>query len=283
MTDILTYVCVRVNVVCNLNCIHCRAGSNPFLKGEIDKTLLINFVDSLTALGLNHVNITGGEPTMYSKISELISELLDKNLWVTITTNGLNDFTKMIQKLKNINLNKLRIRISIDGDKPLHEYIRGKNTYNRTVKNLKNACDSDLWVAINTVIYNQTIAAIPNLFNDIKDTWIDEWAIITPVQSKSDAKNPFDSSNDASEHIFNIKKAEDLIKSLGFSGKIHCIDFYSHPNTYLFIDEKGWAYFPGFVSSDDIVIGHIANINLNELNSLISGSVNSNSKSFFKW
>lgn len=279
----IKYICVKVNQFCNLQCIHCRAGSSPHQKNEINYELLIKFLDDLIDDGLDHVNITGGEPTLYSRINDLIFHLLRKNVYVTITTNGLTKFLKKNLQTQFTDTNKLRIRFSIDGGKLRHELIRGKNTFQRSIQNLRNISTQNIWTAVNTVIYDNTIEELPQIFSEIKDTKIDEWALISPVDSKNEIGTKNFKDLNVRNVLLNLHKAEIEIKKLGFKGNIHLIDFYTDENAYLFVNEVGKIVLPAVNSSNDIFISDISSYNLEDIYCYVEDVIKKKSKTYFNW
>ncbi|MCY1513342.1 7-carboxy-7-deazaguanine synthase [compost metagenome] len=282
-STLLKYICVKVNQYCNLQCIHCRAGSSPRQKDEIHYGLLIKFLDELIANGLDHVNITGGEPTLYSKINDLISHLLLKNVYVTITTNGLTKFSRNNLQAQFTDTSKLRVRFSIDGGKQKHEIIRGENTFRRTIKNLKNISTQNVWTAVNTVIYNNTIDELPQIFSEIKDIKIDEWALISPVDSKNEIEAKGFTDFNVKDVLLNLQKAKTTIKNLGFDGNIHLIDFYSDENAYLFVNEEGKIVLPAVNSSSDILISDIYSYKLENIYNHVEDITKTKNKTYFNW
>lgn len=279
----LKYICIKVNQYCNLQCIHCRAGSSPTLKNEVNYNLLIKFLDDLIDNGLDHVNITGGEPTLYSKIFDLISHLLSRNVYVTITTNGLTKFSSNNLQTKFSDINKLRVRFSIDGGKLKHENIRGKNTFKRTIQNLKKVSSQNIWIGLNTVIYDDTIEELSQIYLEIEDTNIDEWALISPVDSKNETVDKSLVDLNINNILLNLNKAQAEIEKLGFKGNIHLIDFYSDENAYLFVNEDGKIVLPAVNSSNDIYISDISCYNLEDIYSRIEDVIKIKNKTYFDW
>src|ERR1035441_7714689 len=83
----LETICIKVTTMCNLSCSHCWANTtSPTL--EIDYISLITFLESLKPLGLRHVSVSGGEPSLYSSGSLLLRGLCEHGYDVSVTTNG---------------------------------------------------------------------------------------------------------------------------------------------------------------------------------------------------
>jgi len=283
MKNSLKYICIKVNQFCNLNCIHCRAGSKPNLRGEINYDKILTFLESLILNGLNHVNITGGEPTLYTQFYKLVNELLDRDIYVTITTNGLTNFSQKNLASTFNKIDKLRIRLSLDGSKKVHENLRGANTFEKTIKGLKMLSSQQVWVAVNTVVCEDTISDLPQLYEELKSIRLDEWALITPVDSKNNLEFNSSFPKEIETIASNLNYAKMQLVSLGYTGQIHLIDFYSNPNAYLFVDEMGTIILPGAKEGDDLVVSHLDSYKLSDIHNTVEKVIASNTKTFFDW
>lgn len=71
--------------------------------------------------------ITGGEPSLHKRYSDIVRVMSEKAKTVTVTSNGTLDL--QLDKLKN--LENLFFQISLDGDEKIHDRIRGNNAFSR--------------------------------------------------------------------------------------------------------------------------------------------------------
>lgn len=96
---------------CNVNCVYCDRGKeNSVLKDFRDIAILYNNLRKGTVLNINNFRISGGEPTLYPKINELISFLHKINPYskVDMITNGIE-----LRRITRGNLKKINLCISI--------------------------------------------------------------------------------------------------------------------------------------------------------------------------
>jgi cyclic pyranopterin phosphate synthase len=84
---------VRLSITdrCNFRCVYCMEPDDRFLPKmellELDE--YIRLVDILLELGIRTIRLTGGEPTLYPKLDELIEAIGQRGLDdVAMTTNG---------------------------------------------------------------------------------------------------------------------------------------------------------------------------------------------------
>jgi hypothetical protein len=106
---------------CNLHCITCSyPDQRPFR--FVRRETILRHLPRLLDLGLSRAMLTGGEPTMHPEFDEILQDLYDAGLDVTLVTNG----TYIRKHLDAIAGRLDRLIISMDGDTPeLYEEIRG--------------------------------------------------------------------------------------------------------------------------------------------------------------
>lgn len=118
---------------CNLNCVYCRDTDRNPICGELklnDYKKIIDDVNSITKCA--DIVLTGGEPLLSSMALDIARHAKSNGNKVHLLTNGL--------LVDENNANEISgafdlIRISVDGsNQEIHEFHRGKNTYDRLLK-----------------------------------------------------------------------------------------------------------------------------------------------------
>ena len=122
---------------CNLRCKHCFQSS----ESDSNKSSLLSFDewDNIFAqfedANVLSVIISGGEPLMYPDSARLLRKISDYKLSLTILTNGLLINEQNLDVFCKPNVSAT---ISLDGESEItHEYLRGKNTFHKTVGAIK--------------------------------------------------------------------------------------------------------------------------------------------------
>ena len=119
---------------CNLRCPFCNQwGENGyFFDGvrpiqHMDEAALIKLMRELSPRD-SLISVHGGEPFVYKHIDTLLELLREQQFDVIFTTNGtlLKPSLKQLAKIHN-----LMFLLSIDGDEPAHDKVRGKGTFNK--------------------------------------------------------------------------------------------------------------------------------------------------------
>ena len=143
---------------CNLNCNMCIRGEKKYRDISLQELKDIKFFDNVKGCD---VVLTGGEPMLYENIYEIAHEMARNARKVIITTNGtINLDIKKISEIEN-----LFIQVSLDGTEKIHDSIRGKDSFKKTVSTIRK-------LDINDVAYS--VASVINRKNkDDLDTMLD--------------------------------------------------------------------------------------------------------------
>lgn len=168
LPSFVNYTPQRIDLVltekCNLQCKHCFQEStpfNPFDFSPIEK--LIAFCDEIEELNIKSLKITGGEPLVYPDIKKLLQHLVQKKYQKSILTNAILLDSDIIDIVKGHNF---RFGISLDGSKSeIHEFLRGKNTFDRAVKNIMNLQKNGIYFSLNTTLHSFNYMDIEKIFD----------------------------------------------------------------------------------------------------------------------
>ncbi len=187
LDDPLAFDIVRTEIVlgrqCNLNCSFCKGLQdndqapaadyfNPVLKKWIGAT--------------QFVHITGGEPTVWPDLPDLVSSVTAFGATPCMTTNGLADFS-LYKTLVEKGLRD--IRISLHAHTPeLYRQITGKDGFKKAASNirriirLRDAGTPDLYVMINVCVLEETLDHIADLIRFLMDFKPDDIKPVAVVQ-----------------------------------------------------------------------------------------------------
>lgn len=123
----ITSVSLKITNKCNLNCTMCGFARNKTIQNSRRDDLPVEVwkeaIDKLSELGVKTISLLGGEPLLYDDIIEIMTYIKQKKINTIITTNGV--FLKNYYK-ELIDLEILRINISLDSFPETHDKIRGQ-------------------------------------------------------------------------------------------------------------------------------------------------------------
>lgn len=159
----LVAVWLNITSQCNLQCKHCFLGekdtvSNPLSVEEIEKLIdemLLVRGDVPIAL-----DITGGEPLLRSDFLDIIKVCKKDGIYISVPTNGLLLSSLIVEELAK---EKIDLTISLDGYcKNDHEFIRGANTFERTIDNIKLAVSYGINVTLSFAVHRGNQDSVMN-------------------------------------------------------------------------------------------------------------------------
>lgn len=120
---------IEINSECNLKCKHCYGFFEN--KQIIDLFEFENILLQLKQEGISIVRISGGEPTlMGSKIFEYAKVAKKYFKHVELTTNGVTKLSGLKEEWRLFS----NIQVSVDGTEEIHDWVRGKGTYSKSMK-----------------------------------------------------------------------------------------------------------------------------------------------------
>jgi radical SAM protein with 4Fe4S-binding SPASM domain len=146
---------------CNNNCAHCY-NARPRTFGEQSSDEWKRIIDRIWDLGIPHVVFTGGEPTMYPDLPELIAYAEEKGQITGLNTNArrLSD-PDYLEKLVKAGLDHVQITLE-SSDQQVHDHmVSHQGAFLQTVRGLKNALASQLFVMTNTTMLRDNVHTIP--------------------------------------------------------------------------------------------------------------------------
>jgi len=186
--------CWRLTTICNLDCKHCFANSNPFnTKNPISKEKLFKVIDELKLLNIKTVILSGGEPLLHPYLIDIIKKLKKNNFIPTLTTNAKIANSTITKNLFDAGLKK--VTISLDGDNSeTYSKVRGasKSSFYQVIKGIKNFIDIKIPVTINVVLHNENINRLLNIIKLAEKLKVDSITFSYPVCQNKDLETVYD-------------------------------------------------------------------------------------------
>ena len=142
-SHIPTEIKIELTHKCNLRCKHCYwygEDTSPISKGEKELSYekIIKFLTSVNKKYRKKILIsfTGGEIFLRKDVINIIEFVKTKGFPLRLITNATLLTPSITKKLVELNVDE--ICISIDGDKKIHDKIRGKGVFDKVIKTLNN-------------------------------------------------------------------------------------------------------------------------------------------------
>ena len=116
---------LAVTYSCQASCHKCYSAN---LSAPTENLLTVeeirDTVQQAKKLGLIHVNLTGGEPTLRKELPDIIRACDPQNITVSLVTNGIKIRKSHMQEMKRAGLDTIQISID-DADPKEHDRLRG--------------------------------------------------------------------------------------------------------------------------------------------------------------
>lgn len=155
---------------CNNDCAHCYNVKHPSLSrnptpdphdDELSTDDWKTIIDRAWSLGIPHIIFTGGEPTLYTDLPELVAHAEGNGQITGLNTNArrLSDL-QFVQRLVDAGLDHVQITLE-SADAEVHDRMVHAKAFEQTVKGLKNALATRLYVMTNTTMLRPNVHTIP--------------------------------------------------------------------------------------------------------------------------
>jgi radical SAM protein with 4Fe4S-binding SPASM domain len=96
------------------------------------------------------VNITGGEPFLRKDLFKILSEFRNIGFDMYLLTNGILIDNARAERLYKIGVKG--VQVSVEGPEKIHEGIRGKGSFQASVRGVKHLLDAGLTVTLNVTV-----------------------------------------------------------------------------------------------------------------------------------
>lgn len=244
---------------CNLRCKHCFTNSGIKNKNELLLEEKINLVDQLSHLGVQRISIAGGEPFITEDIYKFIDKCNEKDIDVSISTNGTLFNKEIINKINCLKIKN--ITISFDGgtEKSM-DFIRGEGTYKKVIDGLKMLQENyNKNYSIKVTLMKNNIKEIENLINIAIKYNCDTIKFNCVREDGRASINKKDIILSQDEYIEAVKQIEKLKEKYGRQVKIRAPlnIFCGDEDDYEFIPELGFGCFAG---KESICIDPLGNV-----------------------
>lgn len=158
---------------CNNDCAHCYNvvphAPLPGGKGELDTASWKRILDHAWELGIPHIVFTGGEPTLREDLPELIAHAEANGQITGLNTNGrrLAD-RKYLDRLVAAGLDHVQITLE-SCDPAVHDRMVRAHAFDQTVRGIRHALASPLFVMTNTTMLRTNAHTIPATLDFLAD------------------------------------------------------------------------------------------------------------------
>lgn len=178
----------EITNICNYSCSYCIfSAQSKKMDGELTTDEVFKTLKGLKANNYTHIKITGGEPFVRNDLLKILKKAVDLGFEIDVSTNGSFITPEKAQEIKKINLKM--VHVSLDGhNAKTHELVRGVNTFERTIRGIRNLVENDIYVRIGTVIYKENENNIEDIVRLVVNLGVNEiiFSFMEPVGRMKD-------------------------------------------------------------------------------------------------
>ncbi|MFA5062561.1 MAG: radical SAM protein [Candidatus Omnitrophota bacterium] len=138
---------------CSRSCIYCSRWKTA--TGEMENNEILGVIDELAKMGTRVIIFSGGEPLLRDNIGEIISYCRSKGIFTGLTSNG-DLVERKINEIKELNV----LKLSLDGPEEIHDFLRGKGSFDKVMEAVEAAKKVGIPVKFNTTLTRYNIGCI---------------------------------------------------------------------------------------------------------------------------
>lgn len=211
---------------CNRRCVHCY--QEKYESSEMDFQKLLDIIEQYKELLLKlgrpgHINVTGGEPFIRDDFMKLLHILSQNNEIFSfgILTNGTMIDRETARRLKE--LGTAFVQVSIEGNREIHDSIRGEGNLSDVLKALDYLSENDIKTLVSFTAFKDNYKSFPEVLklcrkHKVFKLWTDR---LVPFGGAEDIKGKCLDINETMEYINIINRERTRKRFLrGNSGPI---------------------------------------------------------------
>ncbi len=162
----------EVTNTCNYSCSYCIFSSKWHkISYDVPTEKVKSALKEMYENGILYLKITWGEPFVRPDLVDILEYASALGFEIDISTNASFLTEEKIERISKLNISY--IHVSLDGcNKEMQEKIRGKDTFDPTIKWIRKLVSCNMHVRIWTVLYNGNENSIPEIVDYVKNLWV---------------------------------------------------------------------------------------------------------------
>lgn len=172
-TPSLRYLELQITARCNLRCRHCYLG--PAKAQDLNLEQIMAIIQEFEQMQGLRLLISGGEPLLHPDFWSINDSLRGFGLRSILLSNG-----SLIDNIAAKRLKVHEVQISLDGIGDSHNYLRGKGSYDKAIKAIRELRSLGKDVSVATIVHAQNLGDFPKLKTLVEEMGIKEWNVDVP-------------------------------------------------------------------------------------------------------
>jgi len=170
-----------------------------------------------------------------------VKELTDRDVQVSIITNGYLFSEKMISDVRELNIES--IAVSLDGPQKIHDFFRQEGSFQRSLHTIDVLTENDIPVSVITTLHSKNVSHLEKMYKILKRKKIFAWQLQACSPMGNAAEGTFSTKIDFREVIHFVEKHFDNpYFAVGIADNI---GYYTESEGYLRGNTSGEGVFTG--------------------------------------
>ena len=182
---------LALTYACNNDCPHCYNDPSRFGLPPLDRAGWSRILDVLARVGVPHVILTGGEPTMHPDIDGIVRDAVARGLVAGMNSNGRRwSGPGFAEEMKAAGLDHLQV--TIESHRPeVHDAMVGARAWDQATRGVRRAQDAGLLTITNTTLTRANARELEPMMDFLcNDLRLRTFAMNGMIHSGGGASNP---------------------------------------------------------------------------------------------
>lgn len=160
---------------CNLSCVHCGSSAGRARHDELSTDECLDVVAQLKDLGCELITLSGGEPLMRPDWFVIARAISASGIYVNMVTNGLLITDRTAALMAEAGL--CNVGISIDGPEDVHDRIRARGGFAKSVEGIRTLVKAGISVGVMTTINRWNMSRLEEVRQIAIDAGASMWRL----------------------------------------------------------------------------------------------------------
>ena len=219
----------EITLACCFSCKYCGSKAGKARHNELTTAECLSVADQLAEMGCRRVSLIGGEVFMRPDWSVIAQALTNRNVRVSIITNGFLFSEKLIAKLKSVKIES--VAVSLDGPEHIHDMFRQKGSFQRAVQAINILTQNNIPVSVISTLHSLNTPHLEEMFHILYETDIFAWQLQACSPMGNAAQGNFSTGINFGEVIHFVERH--INKAPFAIGIADNIGYYSESEGYL--------------------------------------------------
>lgn len=165
----------EITLACCFSCNYCGSRAGKARENELTTEECLRVAEQLADMGCRRVSLIGGEVFMRTDWKIISKALTDRNVKVSIITNGYIFSDDLVVDIKSCNIES--IAISLDGPEAVHDKYRQAGSFQRALKAIDKLTENNIPVSVISTLHSENVECLDEMFEILKTKGIFAWQL----------------------------------------------------------------------------------------------------------